>query len=97
MSFNGRNFICRKPGTAPLDRLTLRERQVADYITRGRSNKLIAAALGLSPRTVEAYRARIFLKLQVRNAVELTQRCLSWRPTPPPGDGSDMPRGQWHH
>ncbi|WP_298013224.1 helix-turn-helix transcriptional regulator [uncultured Castellaniella sp.] len=54
-------------------RLTLREREVADYITRGRSNKYIAAELGVSQRTIEAHRARIFMKVGVRNAVELTQ------------------------
>ncbi|MFT0532657.1 response regulator transcription factor [Castellaniella hirudinis] len=64
------------PDTPPWQRLTLRERQVAGYITAGRSNKVIAAELGLSHRTVEAHRARIFYKVGVRNAVELTRRCL---------------------
>lgn len=58
--------------------LTLREREVAAYITQGTPNKIIAAELGISQRTIEAHRARIFLKLRVRNAVELTQRCLYW-------------------
>ncbi len=53
--------------------LTLREKQVAQYITQGLSNKYIAAELGLSARTVESHRARIFQKMQVRNAVELVQ------------------------
>ncbi|WP_322996199.1 helix-turn-helix transcriptional regulator [Castellaniella sp.] len=65
-------------GISPWQRLTLRERQVANYITAGRSNKVIAAELGLSYRTVEAHRARIFNKVGVRNAVELTQRCMRW-------------------
>ncbi len=67
-----------QPGDSPLNCLTVREREVADYITRGRSNKYIAAELGVSQRTIEAHRARIFTKIGVRNAVELTQRCVRW-------------------
>lgn len=67
-----------QPRGSPLNCLTLREREVADYITRGRSNKYIAAELGVSQRTIEAHRARIFTKVGVRNAVELTQRCVRW-------------------
>jgi DNA-binding CsgD family transcriptional regulator len=62
-----------------IQRLTLREREVADYITRGRSNKYIAAELGVSQRTIEAHRARIFMKVGVRNAVELTQHYVRWQ------------------
>jgi len=56
---------------APLDRLTPREREVAAYLAQGERNKFIAAALSISQRTVESHRARIFLKLNVRNATEL--------------------------
>ncbi|MGB6008687.1 response regulator transcription factor [Castellaniella sp.] len=62
-----------------IQRLTMREREVADYITRGRSNKYIAAELGISQRTIEAHRARIFMKVGVRNAVELTQHYVRWK------------------
>lgn len=71
---------------SPLQRLTLREREVADYLTAGRSSKAIAAELGLSYRTVEAHRARIFYKVGVRNAVELTQRYVRWRLKVMPAD-----------
>ena len=43
----------------PVADLTRRERQVAMLITEGRTSKEIAGALGLSPRTVEAHRARL--------------------------------------
>ena len=66
-----------------LSRLTVREREVTDYLTRGRSNKYIAAELGVTQRTIEAHRARIFQKLRVRNAVELTRYCLSGDPPCP--------------
>lgn len=52
--------------------LTVRECEVACYIVQGRANKYIAAELGVSQRTIEAHRSRIFNKLGVRNAVQLT-------------------------
>ena len=51
--------------------LTLRERDVMLCIAKGMPNKIIGATLGISQRTVEAHRARIFRKLKIRNAVEL--------------------------
>ncbi|MEO6983992.1 MAG: LuxR C-terminal-related transcriptional regulator [Paralcaligenes sp.] len=55
--------------------LTPRERDVMAYVAMGKPNKIIAAELGVSQRTVEAHRARIFQKMRVRNAVELV-RCV---------------------
>ena len=55
----------------PVARLTPREREGAGYILQGQANKVIAIDLGISLRTVEAHRARIFHKLGVRHAVEL--------------------------
>lgn len=55
--------------------LTPRERDVMGYVALGKPNKIIAAELGVSQRTIEAHRARVFHKLRVRNAVELA-RCL---------------------
>ena len=63
----------------PFSVLTPRERDVMDYVARGKPNKIIAAELGVSQRTVEAHRARIFQKMRVRNAVELAHCLLSQR------------------
>ncbi|MGB6242391.1 MAG: helix-turn-helix transcriptional regulator [Castellaniella sp.] len=79
MSIMGMHLGDVPPGAQAIQRLTLREREVADYITRGRSNKYIAAELGVSQRTIEAHRARIFMKIGVRNAVELTQHYVRWK------------------
>jgi two-component system response regulator DctR len=51
--------------------LTEREREVMRLVTAGRPNKLIADDLGISVRTVEVHRARIFEKMNVKSAVEL--------------------------
>lgn len=67
------------PGGSPFSVLTPRERDVMDYVARGKPNKIIAAELGVSQRTIEAHRARIFQKMQVRNAVELAHCVLSQR------------------
>jgi DNA-binding CsgD family transcriptional regulator len=45
--------------------ITERERQVLQMLADGRSNKDIAARLGLSPNTVKTHVARLFEKLQV--------------------------------
>ena len=51
--------------------LTVREREIVYPVLQGKSNKLIAMEFGISMRTVEAHRARIFQKMGVRNAVQL--------------------------
>lgn len=50
-----------------LSSLTGRERDVLEAMVSQGSNKLIAARLGLSPRTVEVYRARIMQRLAVKH------------------------------
>lgn len=59
-------------GGGPFQQLTPREREVMGCITIGMPNKRISAVLGISLRTVELHRTRIFRKLGLRNAVELT-------------------------
>ena len=56
--------------------LSPREREVMLGIVEGMSNKYIALEMALSQRTVEAHRARIFDKTDVRNAVQLTRLWL---------------------
>ncbi len=57
--------------------LTARERDVIHPVAEGKSNKRIAMELGISMRTVEAHRARIFYKMGVRNAVQLARAVCS--------------------
>ena len=51
--------------------LTERERQVFDLVVQCDSNKVIAAKLNISPRTVEIHRSRIMDKLKVNNLSQL--------------------------
>jgi DNA-binding CsgD family transcriptional regulator len=54
-------------------RLRPRERQVIRLVAERRSNKEMAIALGISVRTVETYRARMMLKLDLRSIAEVTR------------------------
>ena len=56
---------------ARIEQLTRREQQVLRGLVRGRANKVIAFDLGLSPRTVELYRANAMRKLGVRSLSEM--------------------------
>lgn len=54
-----------------IDRLSPREREVMLLVAKGKLNKVIAAELDISMRTVEVHRANVFEKLGVRSAAEL--------------------------
>lgn len=60
-----------------LNQLTGREREVLLGIARGRTNKEIAAELGISYRTVETHRESLMRKLEIRTVAELTRFALS--------------------
>ncbi|WP_419907644.1 LuxR C-terminal-related transcriptional regulator [Hoeflea sp.] len=55
----------------PVIALTMRERQIVMHLGEGRTSKDIARILEISPRTVEAYRARLLKKLGAANVAEL--------------------------
>lgn len=57
--------------------LSRRERQVLDGVVAGQSNKTIAIDLGISPRTVEIYRANIMTKMQAGSLSELVRLVVS--------------------
>jgi two-component system, LuxR family, response regulator DctR len=54
-----------------LAELTEREREVMRLVVDGQPNKRVADRLGISVRTVEVHRARVFDKMGVKSAVEL--------------------------
>jgi two-component system response regulator FixJ len=61
---------------ARLESLSARERQVLDGLIAGNSNKTIAQALGISPRTVEVYRANLMAKMEAKSLSELIRMAL---------------------
>ena len=62
-----------------LETLSERERQVLDGVVAGHPNKVIARDLGISPRTVEIYRAKLMTKMQADNLAALVRMTLSLR------------------
>jgi len=53
--------------------LSQRELEVLEGLVAGHANKVIAYDLGISPRTVEVYRANVMTKMQVRSLSELVR------------------------
>jgi two-component system response regulator FixJ len=62
-----------------LETLSERERQVLDGVVDGQPNKVIARELGISPRTVEIYRAKLMAKMHADNLAALVRMTLSIR------------------
>ncbi|HUO97603.1 MAG TPA: LuxR C-terminal-related transcriptional regulator [Rhizomicrobium sp.] len=64
--------------------LTPREHAVLEELVAGSSNKVTAQKLGISPRTIEVYRAQIMTKLRSHSLSELVRIAMAAaRPLPP--------------
>jgi DNA-binding NarL/FixJ family response regulator len=62
------------PGAQPFPDLTASERNVLELMARGLANDVIAARLGLSPKTVRNYVSNVFVKLQVASRAQAIVR-----------------------
>jgi len=60
------------------DRLTQREKEVLKLIIDNNSSKQVAKQLAISPRTIDAHRARIMEKMQANNIVGLVAKVMSY-------------------
>jgi DNA-binding NarL/FixJ family response regulator len=65
-----------RPG--PLDRLTVREKEVFRLIFLGLRDWEIAAKMYISKRTVDKHRQNLMAKMEVRNVAELMQEAFRW-------------------
>ena len=63
----------RRGGGEGLDALSGREREIADLVAEGRTNREIGAELFLSEKTVEGHLTRIFAKLGVTSRAEVAE------------------------
>jgi two-component system response regulator FixJ len=61
---------------ARMDSLSPRERDVLNGLVAGQPNKVIAFDLGISPRTVEIYRANVMTKMQAASLSDLVRMAL---------------------
>ncbi len=71
-----REEIERERTRSRLEALTTREREVLVQVAKGLTNREIAEAFGISPRTVETHRERVMAKLRIHTVAGLTRFVL---------------------
>jgi len=72
----GRSLAALEATKERLASLSEREAQVLKGVVAGQPNKTIAFELGISPRTVEVYRAGLMGKMQARSLPELVRMVM---------------------
>jgi FixJ family two-component response regulator len=70
--------------------LTAREQQILERIERGKSNSEIAAALAISPRTVEFHRTNLLRKFGVRRTSHMLLALSQHRARPDKVDRAEQ-------
>jgi len=79
--------VVRATNHKGVELLSVRERQVIEYLASGRTNREIAESLGLSRHTIKNYLFRIFDKLGVSSRTELLYLTMS-RSQPEPAEAA---------
>lgn len=64
------------PGSDKNEGLTPREREVVQLLAEGKSNKEVAAVLGLSIKTIETHRATVMRKLRLDSFADLVRYAI---------------------
>ena len=70
------------PGSTPIDamgpvhHLTAREREIVQLLAEGKTNKEVAVTLGISVKTVDAHRANVMHKLNLRSVTDLVRYAI---------------------
>jgi DNA-binding NarL/FixJ family response regulator len=70
--------VGKRAKASPIERLTDREFEVFQLIGRGKNTVQIAEELHLSTKTVEAHRAQVKAKLDLRTMPELISFASRW-------------------
>lgn len=65
-----------RPGKAPPDPLTPREREVLQLIAEGKTNKETSRQLAMSVKTVESHRRNLMLKLDIHETAGLVRYAI---------------------
>jgi DNA-binding CsgD family transcriptional regulator len=63
----------RRPVPATIDELTSQELQIALLLSRGKTTREAAAAMFLSPKTIEYHLRHVYLKLDIHSREELAR------------------------
>ncbi len=63
-------------GTSPLDRLTMRQREVLQLIAEGHTTQEIAQILEISSKTVETHRAQLMTRLDIHDIAGLVRYAI---------------------
>jgi DNA-binding NarL/FixJ family response regulator len=74
-SFSGQS---EPAGRRPMENLTDREFEVLQLLGQGKGTREIAGQIHLSPKTVEAHRANIKRKLNLKTGPELIRYAVRW-------------------
>lgn len=64
--------------SSPIDRLSNRELAVFELMGSGLNAQAIAERLRISPRTVDTYRERLKVKLELASSAELHRQAVEW-------------------
>jgi DNA-binding NarL/FixJ family response regulator len=81
----------------PAEELSAREQEVMDLLMNGRSNREIAAALGIEPATVKAHLGRMLRKTRSRNRLEMTLRSMAQSKAQQEDKAPPAPASRGHH
>jgi len=75
---DSRNILSERRGILDrIEKLTSRETEVMGLVVLGKPNKIIAADLDVSQRTVEIHRARVMEKMQARSLAQLVRMTIT--------------------
>jgi two-component system response regulator NreC len=85
-------YLLQSRGEGPADSLSLREREVLQFVAAGYTNQQVADRLVVSVRTVEAHKARIMAKLKAQNRTDLISYAVRQGITKLSDDDQLLPR-----